>query len=267
MNKFHILFFTAISTVIGYAQQGVEFDKDSYTKQSQANLAQPLVKKQIEDLQYARGKITRIRTVSGTYTLTDSGKFQYQRCFVNSVTKESFLFEAEADVIGDLYTVEEVEALSVGKGVDCFSIKIEIEENQQYYSRNVGCNRSVYAKINKIYPEVILDEIQAFKQQLPSGIYFNVMTTFTVNQPIRLDADKSSFYKRVESELKQEGILNSNPLEQPVIVINGESSFFADVNLVKEDDLVAIHILKGEEATAIYGGRAIHGVVLIETSF
>lgn len=265
MNTFYPLLFIAISTVIGYAQQGVEFDQPSCTKQSQANLAPSLEEKLIDSLQQATGKITRIHTIIATYTLTDASKFKYRRHFVNSDTKESFLFEIEADVRGDLYTIEEVEALPIGKGVDCFPITIEIEEDQQHYSRNVGCNRSVYAKINKIFPEVISDEITAFKQQLPSGVYLNGMTTFIVNQPIRVDAEKASFYKRVEAELKQEGIACSNPLEQPVIVINGETSYFADINRLKEEELVAIHILKGAEATALYGSRAIHGVVLIET--
>lgn len=254
----------ALIATTSYAQHTLDMGQDPNSISEDTSLAITSAQKIEETIQGKPGNFLRIRMVDGSYSWGE--RFSYHRTFVNTQTKEEHVFQLETEVFDIPITLEEVKALSVARGVDCFSIKIDIKENQQHYFKDVGCNRAVQKLIGQVHSAVVSDELQAFIHQLPSGIYNNIMTSMIVNQPIVEEAKKTACYKKIENALREEGISTANALEQPLIDLDGETAFFEDINALEEEELVSCQILTGPMATALYGGRAIHGVVVIETT-
>lgn len=63
-------------------------------------------------------------------------------------------------------------------------------------------------------------------------------------------------------DIKIRGVSSLISESKPLVVLNG---VLVEWNLVKQSDITALEILKGDEAIALYGSRAANGVVLIST--
>lgn len=247
-----------------YAQSTINIDQELGARGGDRSSTKTPAQQTVEAVQESLHNSLRIGTIYGTYSWGE--RFSYYRTFVNAQTKEEHIFHLDTEVFDIPITLEEVKALSVTRGIDCFSIKIERIENQQQYSKDVGCNRTIQKLIGQVHTAVVSDELHAFIHKLPSGIYGNLMTQMIVNQPIEEDTEKSVVYKKIEAELQQRGIGIANALEQPLIYLNGETAFFKDINALEEEELISCQILTEVMATAVYGSRALHGVVIIETT-
>lgn len=56
----------------------------------------------------------------------------------------------------------------------------------------------------------------------------------------------------------------SNPMNQPLYVINGVPYEDLDISKIDQSKVKKVHVLKAEAATALYGSKALNGVVVIE---
>ena len=59
--------------------------------------------------------------------------------------------------------------------------------------------------------------------------------------------------------------LTSASKENPLIVVDGVVSESADLSLIDPETIYSVNILKDATATALYGEKGVHGVILITT--
>lgn len=249
---------------IGYGQNTIEVFQDRKTELFYDNLGATLKRNQLDSIQQSPTKIVRIWGGGGIYTWKDT--FEFQRLFINSETQEIQLFKMEAKRPEEILTLKEVQALKSKRVIDCPTVKVEWVEHQRYVVKSLGCDREIQSKLAQIYDALISDKIDAFIQQLPSGSYYNGMRNLLVNQPIKEEAQKSNLYRKIEEEFHKNGIDISNPLQQPLIYVDNKMMYFEDLNRLKEEDLLSSFLLQGVEATAMYGSRAMYGVIVLKTS-
>jgi len=60
------------------------------------------------------------------------------------------------------------------------------------------------------------------------------------------------------------GTRSINSEQEALVIVNGKP-FLGDPGIINNNDIISIEVLKGEDATAIYGSRAANGVILITT--
>lgn len=79
---------------------------------------------------------------------------------------------------------------------------------------------------------------------------------------------KSSLYIYIEKRMREELGINENTddSEFPIIYIDDRISFLKDINELKYSQAKTITILsKDDSPTVLYGTRALHGIIKIET--
>lgn len=83
------------------------------------------------------------------------------------------------------------------------------------------------------------------------------------------DIEKKDFYLYAENEIRREFNItdSSDYTKYPYIFIDSESSYLLDLNKYTNKDIESFTILKGNEASAIYGAKIVSagGVVVVET--
>lgn len=176
------------------------------------------------------------------------------------------MFEIQSKGIEEIVTLDEVKQLKPIVAIDCPSVRIEWIEDQQYFEKSLGCNREIEARLSQIFSRIISDEIQAFILQLPSGAYYNGMQELIVDQPIREETQKSNIYREIEAEFHKNGIELSNPLEQPLVIIDDKRVYLEELNQLEEQEFLSSIVLKGVQATAVYGSNARNGVMILKTA-
>ncbi|GEM_PF-5967763 len=245
------------------AQNLIEISNDKYTSEFYKNLGLNLKKYELDSVQNSNEKIIRIWKGQEVYTLTKNSN--YQRIFTNELNGLSYIYKKAFIETVDNIDIGQIKDLDVFYPIDCFPIAIEIVENNHYFVKVVGCNKEISSIINSIYNKEINNDIQKFIWNLPSGEYRDYMTTFTINQPIISDSDKTNLYKKIESELRDKNIEIEDPTKQPLIIINSETAYFEDINNISESKLKSYKILDKEEKRFLYGTKGNYGVILIET--
>lgn len=261
-----VIFFLALFLVatFSYSQNTIEIDQDRIIELFFKNRTAPVAGSRLDSIFQLPKKIVRIKGRNGTYTWKDM--FEFRRVFTNIVTKEELVFEIQSKGIEEIVTLDEVKQLKPIVAIDCPPVKIEWVEDQQYFEKSLGCNREIEARLSQIYSRIISDEIQAFILQLPSGAYYNGMQNLIVDQPIREEAQKSKVYRKIEAEFHKNGIELSNPLEQPLVIIDNKRVYLEELNRLEGQEFLSSIVLKGIQATAIYGSNARNGVMILKTA-
>ena len=98
-------------------------------------------------------------------------------------------------------------------------------------------------------------DMDFYLNQLPSGKYSN---QFFINR--RIKDNQSNFYKVIEKELVDNGIINDDIYNQPLIYINKVQSTFDELNRLDMNKIEAYQIL---DDTSIYGSSAKNGIIKI----
>jgi len=84
------------------------------------------------------------------------------------------------------------------------------------------------------------------------SVYYTLPIAFKLER-----APKSAVYK-------EHAVAQITDSEKPIYMIDGKPATEAEVKALKPDDIQEINVLKDASATAIYGARAIGGVVIIK---
>jgi len=84
------------------------------------------------------------------------------------------------------------------------------------------------------------------------SVYYTLPIAFKLER-----APKSAVYK-------EHAVAQITDSEKPIYLIDGKPATEAEVKALKPDDIQEINVLKDASATAIYGARAIGGVVIIK---
>lgn len=261
-----VIFFLTLFLVVtsSYSQKTIEIDQDRIIELFYQNQTAPVAGSRLDSILPLPNKIVRIKGRNGTYTWKDT--FEFQRVFINTVTKEELVFKIQLKEIAEIVTLDEVKQLKPVLVIDCPAVKIEWVEDQQYFEKALGCNREIEAKLSQIHSYGISDELYAFILQLPSGTYYNGMQDLIVDQPIREEAQKSKMYREIEAEFHKNEIDLSDPLEQPLVIIDNKRVYFEELNQLEEQEFLSSIVLKGAQATAIYGSNARNGVMILKTA-
>lgn len=249
-------------TNVVLAQNNIEIYNDKPTIDFYENLGESLKRYKLDSIQNSNEKIIRLWQGQEVYTIKETSV--YHRRFTNFLNDTSYIYEKRISKINYNPNVDQVKNLEQSYIIDCFPIAIEIVENKNYFVKVVGCNNGINSIIGSIYSREVSKDIQEFIWNLPSGQYANYLTSFTINQPIKKDTDKTKFYKKVESELIKKNISIIDPTNQPLIIINSETAYFEDINKLDEATVKSFKVL-GNEYSALYGTRAQFGVIIIET--
>ena len=248
---------------LAFSQSIIEINNDNFTSKFYENLPKTLEKYKLENIQNSNEKIIRIWKDQEVYSLKEIS--DYQKYFKNKINDSIYIYKKTIKEKGVDLNIENTKNFEVFYPIYCFHIAIEIVENNHYFVKVVGCNKEITSIINNIFNREINNDIQNFIQNLPSGEYRNYMTTFTINQPIQRDSDKTNFYKKLEAELRDKNIEINDSRKQPLIYINSELSYFKDINNIEESQIKYYKILDKEQRN-IYGTRGEFGVILIETN-
>lgn len=248
---------------LAFSQNIIEINNDNFTSKFYENLPKTLEKYKIGNIQNSNEKIIRIWKGQEVYSVKEIS--DYQKIFKNEINDSIYIYKKTIkEKVVDL-NIETTKDLEVFNPIDCFPIAIEIVENNHYFVKVVGCNKEISSIINNIFNREIKNDILSFIQNLPSGEYRNYMTTFTINQPIQRDSDKTNFYKKIETELRDKNIEINDPRKQPLIFINSEPLYFKDINNIDESKIKSYKILDKEQRN-LYGTRGEFGLILIETN-
>lgn len=263
MKIVSIIFLQFLSNFI-FAQNGIEVNQDKASIAFYKDLSNNLSSYNLDSIQNSDEKTIRIW--QGQSVLTFDHNAQYLQKFTNLKTNLDYFYHKAVTSKLDSFNISKIKKLDYNYHIDCFPTAIEIKENNHYFLKVVGCNKEISLLTNRIFSNEIQADIQRFIGTLPSGEYRQGMTTFTINQNITDNSQKTNLYKKIEAELLKTGIKVKNPREQPLILINSIPSYFEDINKLGDDKFYSYRILsKDLQSSAIYGTRAQYGVVIIET--
>jgi hypothetical protein len=248
---------------LAFSQNIIEINNDKITSNFYENLQKTLEMYKLDNIQNSNEKIIRSWKGKEIYSLKEIS--DYQQIFKNEINDSIYVYKNTLkEKIVDL-NIEQIKNLEVFYPIDCFPIAFEIVEHNNYFVKVIGCNKDIKSIISNIFNRVINNDIQNFIQNLPSGEYQNSMIIFTINQPIKRDSDKTNFYKKLETELRDKNIEINDPKKQPLILINSETLYFEDINKIEESKIKSYKILDKEQRN-LYGTRGEFGVILIETN-
>lgn len=253
---------TFLFSSVSFSQRIIEINDDNSSKEFYKNLGAAQNYYNIDSIQNLTEKTIRIWNGQEVFTFNKNAN--YVRRFKNIETGLSYLFSKSFNGELDSFNIEKTKKLDPYYYIDCFSIKIEIIENNHYFIKDVGCNKEVMGLINRLRSNEIKFDVEKFIEKLPSGEYQNYFTTFIVNQPIKDNFSKSNFYRKTEIALLAKGITIDNPTKQPLILINEKSAYLNDLNNLDETKIKSYKIIT-ENPEVLFGSRAEYGVILIST--
>jgi len=253
---------TFLFSSISFSQGTIEINDDKSSKEFYKNLGEAQNYYDIDSIQNLTEKTIRIWNGQEVFTINKNAN--YIRRFENLVTGASYLFTKSFNGETDSFNIDKIKKIKAYYNIDCLPIEIEIIEDNHYFIKVVGCNMEVVGLINSIYTNELKSGVENFIDKLPSGEYQNYLTTFIVNQPIKDNFSKSSFYKKIEIALLAKDIKIDNPTKQPLILINGKTAYFEDINSIDETKIKSFEIIT-ENAEVIFGSRGEYGVILIDT--
>jgi len=161
-------------------------------------------------------------------------------------------------------------------GIDAGSGYFEIRQNGQYRIQRFGFRNTdeennvmnlarLARMVFRSFPVDSLDRL--FIRSLPPGSYSKDMFSVHVDRFCRDNTQHSTLYREVERILKNEFGLsdNSDPTRFPLIFLNDREVFLCDLNRYERDKVKKIYWFTPDDpsATALYGMRAQHGVIII----
>jgi len=122
------------------------------------------------------------------------------------------------------------------------------------------------------------DTIKVLQLRVDTAI--NVNTNTKVNTDVKVHTNTNINVKevKVEKSLKVDNnnvkVVKVTPaislrgvdsMHQPLVLIDGEAKTIAALNALPQGKITTIDVLKGNDATSIYGSRAVNGVINVRT--
>ena len=180
----------------------------------------------------------------------------FERDYYNFNTRQTYIFEKKIKNESFNVSLNQLQNLDKGQQViDKAPIYIET-----YFTDNTKGKQMIYSNImiedlfGKLSTKYRTD-MDFYLNQLPSGKYSN---QFFINR--RIKDNQSNFYKVIEKELVDNGIINDDIYNQPLIYINKVQSTFDELNRLDMNKIEAYQIL---DDTSIYGSSAKNGIIKI----
>ncbi len=261
--KIYFLILTFLFSTVTFSQKiTVEINDDNSSKDFYKSLKKVQKDYQIESLKNVNEKTIRIWKGQELFIFNKNSN--YVRIFKNHKTGTSYLYKKSINGELDSFNVDKIKKLNAYYYIDCFPIAIEIIDSNNYFAKVVGCNKEIMTLINSLRTKYIESDIETFINTLPSGEYQDGMTTFIVNQAIQEDFSKTNLYKKIELELLVKEIKIENPTRQPLILINGKTAYFEDINKLDEAKLKSYKIISDKQKI-VFGTSAEYGVIVIVT--
>lgn len=101
----------------------------------------------------------------------------------------------------------------------------------------------------------------------------NVNTNTKVNADVKVNTSTNVNIKEAR-ENKNDNVIQVKPaftlrgvdsLHQPLVLINGVAKTMTALNTLSKEKITTINVLKGSDATSLYGSKAANGVIIIKT--
>ena len=267
-----ILFILAVFSLQAISQTSMRKSNDPISERFTMNMDKKLEKYELQNLKEMEAPAMRIWNTNSIITFGSTSEFTLllRRGQENELTR-SRSFQNQTDlntIVTEIRKYENLEG-NMNIAIDVAPTTIELFTPEDGYSLiSFYSNSEVRELIKKVFAENNIQEIRKnLIQELPVGNYGYGMSSLHIDHLIADKEKQSDFYKEIFPEIaeKLEVSSSTSVLKMPIIVINGAPKDFAGLNELKKEQVSSYQILSSTKATALYGYRAAHGVILIKT--
>lgn len=153
---------------------------------------------------------------------------------------------------------DDIESMHVWKSVDAV---------QRFGPEAKDGAIEIFTKKKKpLKPRVITFSADTTKVQIRKNSSTNVNTDVKVNTSVNTDTNVNVNSNANVSNLTQAITLKGvDSLHQPLVLVDGETKTMTALNAIPKGKIATIDVLKGNDATSLYGSKAANGVIIIRT--